>query len=367
MRTILWVAAMLCWDCGYITGTCHAEPPRSLVDVKIGKDQFSGRIAAADERDCWLLQRDGRLSSFHMNDVTDFAEVDPRFRPLSSIDLRDRLQSEFGRDFEVKTTSHYIVVARKGTAGRYATLFEQIYRQCHTYFGTRGFRMDEPEFPLVAVVFPDQNGFMKYCRSEGATPQAGLVGFYLTTSNRVALYDRAATGQSTETDVDDTVIHEATHQIAFNTGIHSRIGQNPQWVVEGLATLFEADGVRVRQIAADVSDRINPERLEWFQMYSRKRRPSGSLEAFIRDDSLFKRAPLDAYSQAWALTFFLVETRPVEFARYLKAISARDPLTRYDANSRLRDFRDAFGKDLDFLETGMLRFHNRLEGVGSAQ
>ena len=90
------------------------------------------------------------------------------------------------------------------------------------------------------------------------------------------------------------------------------------------------------------------------------RKKANSLEEFVRDDSLFKRAPLDAYSQAWALTFYLVETRPVEVARYLKAISARDPLTRYDANSRLKDFRDAFGNDLEFIENGMLRFHDRL-------
>lgn len=360
MRTTLWLAAMLCCAGSCFTEACRAELPTSLIDVKIGKNQFSGRIAAADERDCWMLQRDGRLRSFHMDDVTDFSEIDPRFRPFSSLDLRDRLQTEFGRDFEVKSASHYLVVARKGAAGRYATLFEQIYRQSHTYFVARGFRMEEPEFPLVAVVFPDQSGFVKYCRSEGATPQSGLVGFYLTTSNRVALYDRAATGQSSESDVDDTVIHEATHQIAFNTGIHSRIGQNPQWVVEGLATLFEADGIRVRQVAANVSDRINPERLEWFHKFRRLRRPAGSLETFIRDDGLFKLAPLDAYSQAWALTFYLVESRPVEFARYLKAIAARDPLTRYDADSRLNDFRDAFGKDLDIIESGMLRFHDRL-------
>ena len=360
MRTLLWLVAVLCWSYSCFTTTCCAEPPRSLVDVKIGKDQFSGRVAAADEQDCWLLHRDGRLSSFHMDDVIDFSEVDPRFRPFSTLDLRDRLQSEFGRDYEVKTTSHYIVVARRGTAEHYTALFEQIYRQCHTYFGTRGFRMNEPEFPLVAVVFPDQDGFVKYCRSEGATPQPGLAGFYLTTSNRVALYDRAAAGQSTEDGVDDTVIHEATHQIAFNTGIHSRIGQNPQWVVEGLATLFEADGIRVRKVAADVSDRINPERFEWFHKYRRQRRPTGSLEEFIRDDTLFKRAPLDAYSQAWALTFYLVETRPTEFARYLKTIAVRDPLTRYDADTKLKDFRDTFGKDLEFLETGMLRFHDRL-------
>lgn len=360
MRISLWLAAVVCWGGLCEMTTCRAELPTSLIDITIGKSQLSGRVAAANERDCWLLQRDGRLASFHMDDVIDFSEVEPRFRPYSSLDLRDRLQTEFGRGFEVKTTSHYIVVAQRGAGERYAALFEKIYRQCHLYFVARGFRMEEPEFPLVAIVFPDQGSFAKYCRTEEATPQAGVVGFYLTTSNRVALYDRAATGQATATDVDDTVIHEATHQVAFNTGIHSRIGQNPLWVVEGLATLFEADGVRVRQAEAGAADRINPERREWFHNYRRLRRPKNSLDAFLRDDTLFKRASLDAYSQAWALTFYLVESRPAEFARYLKAIAARDPLTRYDSDSRLADFRDAFGKDLDVIENGLLRFHDRL-------
>ena len=93
MRISLWLAATLCWNYSCITAMCCAEPPRSLIDVKIGKDQFSGRVAAADEQDCWLLHRDGRLSSFHMDDVIDFSEVDPRFRPFSTLDLRDRLQS----------------------------------------------------------------------------------------------------------------------------------------------------------------------------------------------------------------------------------------------------------------------------------
>src|SRR5262245_20690259 len=39
---------------------------------------------------------------------------------------------------------------------------------------------------------------------------------------------------STEAGLKDTMIHEATHQVAFNTGLHSRLGCNPKWVVEGL-------------------------------------------------------------------------------------------------------------------------------------
>lgn len=338
---------------------CLSREPIALLEVKVGKDCLKGRIAAHDEQTCWLLERDGRLASFRTEAVTDFHEIDTRFRPYSSLDFRDRLQAEFGRSYEVKTTAHYVVVARRETANHYAALFERIYRQFHTYFTTRGFRMDEPEFPMVAVVLPDQKTFVDYCLTEGTRPKPGLVGFYLPASNRVALYDRTAEGQ-TEDDVDGTVIHEGTHQVAFNTGVHSRIGQSPQWLVEGLATLFEADGIRTREVSAEVRDRTNPERLQWFREFRQQRRQPDSLEEFVANDELFKKSTLDAYSQAWALTFYLAESRPVEFAKYLKSVSTRNPLAAYDSDSRVKDFRDHFGRDLALIEAGMLRFFDRL-------
>ncbi len=357
--TALFVVAFLITGQGTNT-LCCAESPRALIEIKIGKEQFSGRIVAADDRDCWVFQRDGRMSRVRMDDVDDCSEVDPRFRPLPSLELRDRLKTEFGRDFEVKATSHYIVVARKESAERYAKLFEQVYRQFHSYFATRGFRMDEPEFPLVAVVLPDQASFTKYCRTEGATPKPGVVGYYLPASNRVALCDRTASGHPNELDTNDTVIHEATHQVAFNTGVHSRIGPSPQWVVEGLATLFESEGIRTKQSGGSSLDRINPERFEWFQAYRRQRRVPASLESFIHDDLAFQRTALDAYSEAWALMFYLAESRSTELAAYMRTIAARDQLKPYAANERLKDFRAAFGADLNQIESGFLRFHDRL-------
>ncbi|MBS0205493.1 MAG: DUF1570 domain-containing protein [Planctomycetes bacterium] len=357
MRCMAWALVAAVVTTG--NSPCPAAEPTALLELKIGTERLEGRIAAHNDDTCWLLRRDGRLASFRTDDVTDYHEIEPRFRPMSMLDLRDQLQTEFGRGFETKTTAHYVVVARRGTGERYATLFEQIYRQFHTYFTVRGFRIAEPEFPMVAVVLPDQQSFVDYCIGEGAKPQPNLVGFYLPSSNRVALYDRAAVGQSRASDVDDTVIHEATHQVAFNTGVHSRIGQSPLWLVEGLATLFEAEGIRHRATVAAIGDRINPERLDGFADY-RKRRPANSLEAFVRDDTLFKKSPLDAYGQAWALTFYLAETRSVEFAKYLKTVAGRNPLEKYEPDARVKDFCDTFGRDLDFLESGMIRFYDRL-------
>ena len=119
-------------------------------------------------------------------------------------------------------------------------------------------------------------------------------------------------------DVLDTMVHEATHQAAFNTSLHSRIADTPTWVVEGLATVFEAPGIRNRPSKSTAQTRINLERFIWFRNFARTRRKEKSLADFVSRDLLYKTATLDAYSQGWALSFFLIETRPGEYVRFLK-------------------------------------------------
>src|SRR5262249_7000897 len=129
-------------------------------------------------------------------------------------------------------------------------------------------------------------------------------GGALPNSHDLGYADEGAWG-AIEASLKDTMIHEATHQAAFNTGLHSRIGETPKWVVEGLATVFEAPGIRNSGASANPKMRINRERFVWFGNFVRSRRKPQSLEAFLSGDDLFKSDALDAYSQAWALSFFL--------------------------------------------------------------
>ena len=56
---------------------------------------------------------------------------------------------------------------------------------------------------------------------------------------------------------------------------------------------------------------VNEPRLERFQQYL-SARPADSLETLIRDDRRFRdaRQNIDAYAEAWALTYFLINKRP---------------------------------------------------------
>jgi len=355
----------------------HAAPP-ALIEVQNGKETLQGKVVAHDDQLFWLLAQDGRLRTLPADSVRKFRQVAPQFSGAPNSVLRDALRRELGREYDVVGTRHYAVCAHSDQKARlYADAFEELYRTFQLYFSVRGFKITEPEFPMVAIIFPDYESFGKYARAEKVTASRNMRGYYLTTSNRIALYEALETDRQTlrapggfqleppdgdlgmwsmfEGSLKDTLIHEATHQAAFNTGLHSRIGPSPKWVVEGLATVFEAPGIRTPG-SASVKTRINRERFLWFSDYSKSRRKGKSLETFLTGDDLFKSSVLDAYSEAWAFSFFLIETRPRPYAEYLRLIAERNPLAAYSGPERLADFKKAVSSDLPVLEAEFLRF-----------
>jgi len=357
-----------------VQSTQAADP---LIEVVTSDGTYVGRNVAHDNQQCWLLERDGRLQHVEFANVSSFRQVATQFRPYSALEIRSQLQQEFGRDYEVKGSSRYLVCAARGHAEDYAERFDTLYREFYVYLSTRNFQIEQPEFPLVAIVFATHREFVEYARQDGITHVAGLAGYYDVRSNRVALFDPAtstradlppapqleqsAFARSGENqDLVDTMIHEATHQVAFNIGLHSRIGPTPRWVVEGLAMVFEHPDSRSGTKSTSARQRLNRERFVWHGNYRDVRRGEESLKAFLAGEDLFRLATLDAYSEAWALTFFLMETRPSGYARYLKRIADRDPLEEYSPNDRLADFQAEFGNNLDRLEVDFIRFMDRL-------
>jgi hypothetical protein len=330
----------------------HAAPP-ALIEVQVAGETLQGKVFAHNDRQFWLQSQDGRMRSLPADSVHKFRKISPQFSGWSGSVIRDNLRREFGKDFEVAASRHYAVCAPSDRnrsdqkARAYAETLEELYRTFQMYFSVRGFTISEPEFPMVAIVFPDFDSFARYARAERVDVHRTLRGYYMPASNRIALYEPADK---------DTLIHEATHQAAFNTGLHTRIGANPKWVVEGLATVFEAPGARNSGGSGPARTRINHERFIGFGDFSKSRRKSKSLESFLSNDELFQSSVFDAYAEAWAFSFFLIETRPRAYAEYLRTIAARDPLRAYPAADRVADFKNTISKDLPLLEAEFLRF-----------
>jgi hypothetical protein len=348
-----------------------------LVELELPGRKLTGKVVAEARDLFWLIGQDGRVHQLRTNEVKRVEQASPKFNAWPHSVIRNQVARELGSGFESATTRHYVVFARSADQARqFAETFEQVWRSFHHYFSVRQFKIPEPEFPLVAIVFPSAGAFAKYAKQEGVAVSSGLKGYYLTTSNRVALYEGSAARAfapeaspfespgcwaSIQADLRATMVHEATHQLAFNTGLHPRLGANPKWVVEGLATVFEAPGIRGTVAGGGIKSRLNPERFNWFGSFAKSRRKPRSLEAFLASDEMFEQETLDAYSQAWALTFYLIETRPREYSEYLKVIASRERLAAYTANARVDDFKQAISKDVSLLEAQFLRFMKQPE------
>ena len=130
--------------------------------------------------------------------------------------------------------------------------------------------------------------------------------------------------------------------------------KTPRWLAEGLATMFEARGVWNSSSYTTLKDRINAGRLHDFKEYVATRRQPGSIARLVTSDDAFRSDPLGAYAEAWALSFYLCETRPQEYAAYLEKTAARPMFGTYTDLERMADFQQAFGSDWKQLEANFL-------------
>ena len=306
-----------------------------------------------------LIGRDGYLWDFPRRQATSLKKLSENFSAYSAAQMRASLAREYGSKFEVTGTGHYLVVHPLGQRSQWAGRFEQLYRQFVTYFSKRGLQVREPRFPLVAVVFSNRSDYQRDAAAQGISLAANVVGYYSPKTNRVSLYDQGGHGQWHETAA--TIIHEATHQTAYNTGVHNRFGQAPAWVVEGLGTMFEARGVWNGSAYPQAGDRINRGQLANFQDYAAGRRPRGMMAEIVAHDRLFRTRPKEAYAESWALSFFLSETQPRRYAAYLSKTAARPAFRSYTPGQRLADFTSVFGENLELFESQYLRYVKSLK------
>jgi hypothetical protein len=356
---LLFVAAALA--CASTSAGAVLPNPMTM-EALIHGQRVEGAPLTWSDAKVYLLTRNGGMAEFTPNEAQDYHKTSETFTPYPPNLLRGMLQQEFGPKFEVTGTGHFLVVHPKGQS-QWADRFEEMYRSCVMYFTVRGFRLSDPQFPLVAVVFPTQDEFRHYAAKGAAPASAGLLGFYSPYTNRVALFDVGG-GRTNNAGWQQnfaTVLHEASHQTAFNTGIHSRWSPPPRWVAEGLGTMFEARGVADSRTYTSQQDRINQGRLADFKTLLLSKHKPQDLVDMISSDRQFDSNPISAYAQAWAFTFFLVEQMPREYARYLEKTASREAFTLYPSAQRLKDFTDVFGDNLALLDAHFLRFMSELK------
>jgi hypothetical protein len=337
-----------------------------------------GRIVVtAQDGGILLLGRDGRLWNITPDKLQKQEAAGKNFKPMSANELVPHLKQEFGEEFEVVTTRHYIICTNASPAyARWCgAMFERLMGAFRTHWRTRKLDLHDPKLPLVAIVFADAKQFAKFATKDAGPAIAGAKGYYSIRTNRMVLYDLTADGKSkpatTPAAVNRklaaspfnvaTVVHEATHQIAFNCGMHTRYADNPLWLSEGMAMYFETPDLSSRSGWRTVG-KVNVARLTRFHDYVQKRRKANALVSLLSSNSRFAASETaeDAYAESWALTFFLIKTRRKEYVDYLNRLSKKTALIWDKPDSKLKTFRASFGDDLELLDRRFLQYTGRL-------
>jgi hypothetical protein len=237
--------------------------------------------------------------------------------------------------------------------------------------------LTDPPGPLVALVFDSKESFSTYARAELGDATPSIIGYFSLATNRVTTYD--LTGADAQREAGGggrvsnsahinrllsrpeaertvaTVIHEATHQLAFNCGLQTRYADIPLWLSEGIAIYFETPDLRSTKGWSGIGG-VNRVRLAEFRQFLRSR-PPDSLRTLLGTDERFRntRTAPQAYAEAWAFNYFLLRRYATPYQEYLRRLSQKKPLFYDTPEERLAQVREVFGKDLSQLDAEFLR------------
>jgi hypothetical protein len=291
---------------------------------------------------------------------------------------------------QIRKSAHYILIHDTADgddvsrADERLRLLEQVYESFLLKFYTEGIRISVPKRRLKVVLFRERPDFLAFSSKLGPS-MASVAGFWHMKSNLAVFFDQGESdrfksvreaerifqAQATyakknrkrianvaeivrsaealtmilkiaREDADiEVVSHEATHQMAGNTGLLPRNIQIPTWVHEGLATYFEApEDATWSGVGA-----VNQDRLDRYRQLDGDDKHSNV--DFIVGNEIFSTAEtLDAtlhgYGQSWALTHFLVERHFDKYTAFLASLSKMPADQPLPASTLRKAFHTAF-------------------------
>ena len=274
--------------------------------------------------------------------VRPAARADEGARDLAAEELRlaeARARKATDRPLLTMKTDHYQAVgdASEGFIKLTLSDCEKMASDYLAHFRSRGFDVNLPARRLTLIVLRDERPFLRFAER---TPP-GTMGFYSLKTNWLALFDFRnmpmhpyGPGQTNM----ETLTHEATHQLCFNTGLLGRENDIPLSVVEGLAMYCE----RRRLFGGGEPGRPNLRRLDELA-HIQRRRWIGVEELLADDRACFRRTGdrmILSYCESWVMVYRLMTDpdRLPQFRAYLEVLRKRK-----DATRRVEDARNHFG------------------------
>lgn len=364
-----------------VTSTSIAAQTKTL-NIHFKSDQGDqetlGEVVVEDAKgNLLLLTPDGQLWTLLAEDVVSREETDEEMQPLTSEEIYAQFKSSMPSGVQIHKTKHYVMLHNTNPA--YAAwvgeLFERLYRGFYNYWKSQRVELEQPRFPLVAFVFSDKNSYMQFAEREVGESAKAMIGYYNLKTNRMITCDltgingivpqgtRLANSRMINQILSQpqaertvaTIVHEAVHQIAYNSGLQVRLADNPRWLSEGMAMFFESPDFKSSRGWS--MGKVNYHNLRGFAQYL-PQRGADSLTSLISDDErlLSSETARTAYPESWALTYFLMKTKKVEYSAYLQELATKRPLESDKPRDRVELFKKHFGEDLEQLDQDFIKY-----------
>lgn len=334
-------------------------------------------VVEAQDNSILFRARDGQLKIFKPGEIQDKTDDDSIVKPLSKKELGKQLLSELPDGFRVFEAGNFVIAyqTEKSYARWVGGLYNRLSKGFNTYWSKKKkFKLNKPEYPLGVIIFASRPQYARFVQNDLGVDPGTMVAYYNLMTNRVAMYDltsgqdRMMRPKSTERNIVDvlgqpsaipmvaTVIHEGTHQLMFNMGMQQRFADTPLWINEGLAMFFETPDLKTKKGWRAIGQ-INGMRLNHFRANLGQRKPN-TLENMVSSDELFQdeETKLLAYSEAWALNYFLLKKHSDEYVAYLKHMSKKEPQKFDGPEKRLAEFKQFLGEDLGALDREFIHY-----------
>jgi hypothetical protein len=347
------------------------------------RQSLSGEIVVEAQDGGMLLRTpDSGLHLLPARAIASRRSDDQPFALLDREALTTSLLADLPPGFQIHHSTNYIVAynTTRAYARWCSSLLERLNKAFLVFWQKKGRPVASPQQPLQVLIFGDESSYAAYARRDLGGPPGSIIGYYSLASNRVMMYDltglQALQAESNRrgsladinallalpaaTPLLATIVHEATHQIAFNCGLQTRYVETPLWLSEGMAAFFETPDASSTRGWRGIGN-VNPMRWERFQENEARGR-NAPLERLLADDKLLRdpETAIDGYAQAWAWNFFLIRWRPEQYAAYLGELAEGPLLVASTPQQRLALFRKHFG-DLAELQADFYRQMNRLQ------
>jgi hypothetical protein len=314
-----------------------SRPPFLQMDTTNGT--LFGIPVAQFSDESWLMRNDGAIQRISRDHILRETITSIPFEPVSLQSLVAELRKEFGAGFQVRAEQPYVFVTQSKNASQWAERFRNLNASLKQYSRKHGLNCSSLDFPLIAIVLGSESEFRQYARAQQAEIPPNCGGFYSQRDNRIVLFEDS--NKVSRQEVQDTICHEAIHQLAFNMGLHKRCSGTPMWLAEGFATIFEAPAYASPN--SDGRSRWPASRkATWLSLLEDDTRLHSLVDSLLRNDNAFKNEPELAYAVSWGLAHHLSANSPRKFADYLHQIGQLPSLVDFSAEDRWSHFRSTF-------------------------